>query len=517
MRGVESRAAAGWAALAVCLLAQVFLFTYRMDLLPMWDDELFTVRTAALPPAGILEEVRGDIHPPLYYLIAHYAAAGAGDPLGRLRLLSVMLTLASTLVFAGLLTARAPAPVRAWALALWAVSPCLLLYSRMARSYSLQLLLALLVCWSALRLRDKPEAWGRLAAWVACMAALLYTHYLPGVALLVGANVWLASGAGRLRRPRLAAANALVLAAYSPWLPALIEALADWEGKSPYRSAGTAAVDLAVKSGFWFVSFFFGESLTVWMLAAAAILAIPGLWLLWSGIREARRWRLPLLIVTAAALAGTAGWASYAFLPARLLFLLPAALLAVAAGAARLGRAGVVIAGALIALNVAGVWTYFQGRDLLNIGYLAPLPAMARAISAASSGVDTLVIADPVNLSVEVLAYHLKPGLSMRRIRSKGEAEKVWAELGHPAIGHVWLVRNLHDVTPGRGLEWIEEQLRGSWQARVHPYMRFSETHLVLMRIAAQINPEGGWEQPPEYMFAAWEFHRADDAARGKE
>ena len=46
--------------------------THRLDLLPMWNDELFTVRAAQQTVGAMLEMVRGDVHPPLYFLLAHY-------------------------------------------------------------------------------------------------------------------------------------------------------------------------------------------------------------------------------------------------------------------------------------------------------------------------------------------------------------------------------------------------------------------------------------------------------------
>jgi hypothetical protein len=47
-------------------------------------------------------------------------------------------------------------------------------------------------------------------------------------------------------------------------------------------------------------------------------------------------------------------------------------LLAIAKGAQSSPRAGTVIAGALLAANLVGIGSYFQARDLLNIGHLAP-------------------------------------------------------------------------------------------------------------------------------------------------
>ena len=134
-----SRKAYAW--LLLCLIIQAVLLTHRLDLLPMWGDELFTVYVAQQPVGMMVDTVRGDIHPPLYFLLAHYwLQLTSGNVLLRLRLLSVLFTLLATVALDRLWLKESPPRTRLWCLALWTCSACLLLYSRMARSYSLQIL-----------------------------------------------------------------------------------------------------------------------------------------------------------------------------------------------------------------------------------------------------------------------------------------------------------------------------------------------------------------------------------------
>ena len=58
--------------LPMCLILQAALLFWRLDLLPVWGDEQFTLDTSSQALAGILEAVRNDIHPPLYYVLVHY-------------------------------------------------------------------------------------------------------------------------------------------------------------------------------------------------------------------------------------------------------------------------------------------------------------------------------------------------------------------------------------------------------------------------------------------------------------
>ena len=259
----------------------------------------------------------------------------AVESLVQLRLLSVVFALLATIALDRLCLKHAPPRLRGWCLALWTFSACLLLYSRMARSYSLQVLGFVVASWAAWRWSQEFGSWKRLLIWAGATAALLYTHYVPGIAAWVGANLLLLKPA-RERPDRLVAGNVIVLAAYLPWLMTLGSVLAVWRAKPGLLLlTNNRVLESGVKLAYWIFSFFFGEAIPVWMLPVTALLAIPVAWLLWTGARVARTWMFPALVTAAIGFAGVAGWVSYAFGPARLLFLLPLAMLAIAAGANR--------------------------------------------------------------------------------------------------------------------------------------------------------------------------------------
>jgi hypothetical protein len=492
------------AALILCLIVQAVLMTNLLDLLPMWNDELFTVRAAQQTVPAMLEMVRGDVHPPLYFLLAHYwiQVAPGGSVLLQLRLLSVIFALLATIALDRLWLKHARQRLRLWCLTLWTFSACLLLYSRMARSYSLQVLVFVVVCWAAWRWSQKFASWTRLLIWAGSLAALLYTHYVPGVAAWAGTNLFLLRPA-RERPDRLVAGNVIALVAYLPWLMTLGSVLAAWRAKPTLLLiTSNSLLESSVKLAYWIFSFFYGEAIPIWMLPVTALLAIPIAWLFWKGARTVRGWLWPAAVTALIGFAGVAGWVSYAFGPARLLFLLPLAMLAIAAGASYQSRAGNVIAGALLAANVVGIGSYFQAHDLLNIGYLAPMDRIARDIVTSSVPADTIVLVDGPNLSGVVLEYYL-PGFATRQIFTAKDADAARREIANPAIRHVWFLRNPHDVTPGHLLEQMEADLQKSWSGKLHPYMSFSPTHKVLMR-ATNVYVSSDW------MYSAWEFRKPD-------
>ena len=161
-----------------CYSVPSVLMTNSLGLLPMWNDELFTVRAARLPVDALLEMVRGDVHPPLYFLLAHYwiQIAPGQRNLTQLRLLSVVFALLATIALDRLWLKHVPGRLRAWCLSLWTLSACLLLYSRMARSYSLQVLGFIVVCWAVwrwsqeIRFLETDADLGRLAGGAALYA-----------------------------------------------------------------------------------------------------------------------------------------------------------------------------------------------------------------------------------------------------------------------------------------------------------------------------------------------------------
>jgi uncharacterized membrane protein len=129
---------------AAFLPLQALLGFWNLGLLSPWMDEAETLMVARRPVREILRFVSEGVHPPFFFLLVH---AWQRLPLGldwavQARALSVVFALAATVAVDRLWASRLAERGRICFLALWALSPCLLLYARMCRSYSLQLLVA---------------------------------------------------------------------------------------------------------------------------------------------------------------------------------------------------------------------------------------------------------------------------------------------------------------------------------------------------------------------------------------
>ncbi len=243
--------------LAILALA-LGLRLYGLDAQSFWNDEGTSVALAGRDLATITANASHDIHPPLYYFLLHYWVGVAGTSEFAARALSAAIgTLAVGATYAlarRLLSVRAALP----AALLAALSPFQVYYSQEARMYILATLMGLLL---ALAAHDLLAAWAagerRLISWRAGLlllagAATLYTHYY-GATLLLAVNLgfvawWLAQGR-RLTSPlgsvwRWAALQALILAAFLPWLRLAWHTLATWPSVSAPFSLGELALNL---------------------------------------------------------------------------------------------------------------------------------------------------------------------------------------------------------------------------------------------------------------------------------
>src|SRR6516165_6734463 len=164
---------------------QAFLLLSNLDLLDPWSDEGFTLSIVPKPLSQVLSGVAANIHPPLYFILLHYwtQLPWPMNPTTSMRAMSAVWMLVATVVIYLLWLRGEKVRFQEKFLALWVLSPCLLLYARMARSYSMQLALASLAIYTALQWAEQPRNWKWILACIGSSAALLYTHYLSGLAI----------------------------------------------------------------------------------------------------------------------------------------------------------------------------------------------------------------------------------------------------------------------------------------------------------------------------------------------
>lgn len=236
------------AAVALSLALRILFLLRR----PLWEDEIFTVWAARLSPSKLLDLLRNDSGPPLFYLLEK-PFVSLSETLASSDLLARALPfLGAALLFAGAAFLPHNGPRRRFLL-LAASSPLLLVYSAEARAYALLALFSFLLFVLVLELD-----WLRRRVWMiaALAAAALYTHYL---ALFVVATLLAISLLSGRRREAvgLLAGGALFL----PWVPVLLSQPAAALAWSEERTLSSATGFLSALGGAARIAAPFGPGL----------------------------------------------------------------------------------------------------------------------------------------------------------------------------------------------------------------------------------------------------------------
>jgi mannosyltransferase len=377
-------------ALAVLLLA-FGLRIYRLPDQSLWYDEALSVHYAAQTLPELLSGVSGSDHPPLHSLLLHFWLAVAGRSEFAARYLSLWWGVLGVALLYRLGRQLFDKPTGLLAATLLAVSPWHVWYSQETRMYSLALALSLgvVLALRAIVARRQASLW----PWVsyALIGALaLYAHFYTSFVLLF-ANLafvewWLARAARAGWRAarglllRWAAAQAAILLLFAPW------------GRFVAEQYATNATYWHGALGLWQIvrdtalAFAAGDRIHT-PLAQAAALTLAAVALL--GLRAAAQsgsdpagrglsrgerafWLLLWLAVPVTALFAIAHGRPK-FAPRYLLPALPAWLLLVAAGGARLAS----LAGERRSLPKQSIRRWLAATGLLLAGALIVGAAVA--------------------------------------------------------------------------------------------------------------------------------------------
>ena len=505
------------------LLLQFGLLFHNLDLLPIWGDEQFTLDVVRQPWAAIPPILQADIHPPIYYFLARLwtQLPWPGSGIAELRALSATICLVATVAVDFLWLRNTSKTTRLWFLTLWCLSPSLLMYSRMGRSYSLQLLVSVVAIHFALRFLDEPSSRRRLLTYALAAGTLLYTHYLPGLAVAGATALMLAWRWIRQRdflKPLLIS-NALVALLYLPWVATLAESVSRVSSAEPYWLMQNVALETAVKLAYWFTSFTFGEAFPTWAIALGVVLGPWVLWLLRHGImpqrllhRQSRRppW-LPLVSVVALiGYLGATAWVTFAFVGARLLFVLPFYLLLLLAGRERKPRAGTVICTGLLVVSLGSLTSYFNKQGFLNQGYLVPFGEIARYVRDHSTGSDTpsrgtsttgaLMLVEGYNTDPSPLLAALDGDIETIKIRGEPTETLASKRVNERRFDTIWYLRNTHDISPGGVISRIESEAAAHYDGTEHLFVPYSTADRWMARLL-------GWP-PQAHHYRLTEFRK---------
>jgi hypothetical protein len=488
--------------LVVCLPVQAVLLFTDLGRLPMWGDEQSSLaRALGAAPTDT-------VHPSLYFLLLHgWLSALCGGPcIVGARALSALFVLAATVAIDRCWLRALDQRSRTWFLILWALSPALLLYGRMARSYSLQVLLACLALYAGGRYARRA-ALPSLLTYVAATTALLHTHYLPGIAVVAGISTAMGWRAVVRRQPvalwPVVVSLVVIGLAFAPWLPRFTGAVERVAQHGGYHVVGRV-VDAALALAFTVVSFSVGESLWPWMVVALLALAPALAVVLLRGVRAAPVW---LAFVAPAALVGFIGayqWVSYAFVAPRLLFLLPFYLLLLVHGARRLAGFGTAVCTGVALLSLGGIAAYFEQTGFLNKAYVLPTETIANAIRASSDDGSVTVILDHYSSDLSAVAALLPRQARVHYIADPSSAAQAIGLSSEPGLRQVWFVHSAHDVSPQHWNGLVSDAFARRFSVRRTEFVPYSALDRWLMHLA-------GWRHRPHYAIELMDMRYAGE------
>ncbi len=449
MRDIHKRAAPIWLVLA--LVAAALLRFVALEQKPLWCDELATLQRLSLTFPQHVRAMSGN-HP-LYELLLRFWMPPDGSD-AWMRIPSAAFGVAAVGLAWMLMRAAGgrEATFAAWFVAL---SPLLLMHSRIARAYSLACALAFLsnlALLGALRRRTTLS----FLAYVAATALMIYAN-------LLAAGIWLAQALFilwflRRRLRRLlpwAAAHAGVGALLAPWLVYSLPGAIQFGAETTYTAQ---QVGRAAKVCYLAFTLCLGETvhpLNFWVVPAGflgfgAVMAAGTIYIV------RRRRAFGLLLLTQVAVLYSAAIMFPAAAPKHLTVLLPAWCGVLAIGLLRwnarkaASAAGII----LVATMCVSLVNYFAGREFHDADMVTPWREMAAAVKGSEGPRDTLVV-----------GYRMDHGaydMFRRYYRGTLKAEYLdfqdWRGHLDGAIkreGAVWLL--LHDGDPWLDVEsWLK-------------------------------------------------------------
>jgi hypothetical protein len=352
---------------AVVAAGVVLRFVQRS---PLWLDEALSVNIAGLPVGDLLEALRHDGHPPLYYLLLHYWMELVGDGDMAVRALSGLFAVAS-LPLVWLAGRRlAGSTGGRWALVVAALSPYWVRYATETRMYSLVMLFVLVGYLLLVRALDAPT-WPRLGGLALISGLLLLTHYWAFyLCAAVGAVLVLRAW----RRPAVRATTVRVLLAvaaggvlFLPWLGGFLYQTANtgtpWG--APFRPTTIVESVLQDMGGGTVTEASLYGSVVLVLVLVALFTARASRHELTVDLRTVPVVRNEMLVVAVTlAIGAVVGLATSATFQSRYAaVVIPLVLLAVAVGLARLPRVAALVMGVVyfgLALFGVGWVNYFQ-------------------------------------------------------------------------------------------------------------------------------------------------------------
>jgi hypothetical protein len=355
---------------------------------PLFHDETSTWYFAGGSILHLFQQLRQDVHPPAYFLLASGYFHLFGPAFVGLRLVSCACACATVLVLLAAMRLWFPArqfPVLRWYLA---TCPFLVFVAYFARYYALVLLLSALCLYAVALYRNRPAARLALAAGVVAGLVLL-TNYVAGFVAAFTCVAMVASvseSRRRLKQSALCACAALVV--FAPVVPLLVSQL-QVSGGERMAPLSVLLAGQFVKTAVYLVyCFTVGDGLPPWTLAGLAAGFAGVLICLWGLLQASRvpSFRRPVFVCCAVLATACLGAtilmpaSGLLFVPPRFAFAWLAWVLLGVGLPEAVGKLGGGRSALLLITNFAGLVGLLMFRQTTNWAYQLPIEEITRSI-----------------------------------------------------------------------------------------------------------------------------------------
>ncbi len=433
----------------VFLLACFLLFR-QLDRPNLWVDEFATLQMISGSFAGVVDACIRDIHPPLYFILLKGWALLCGESDVAIRALSVLFASASVIGM-GLLAKQLLGPNRALLPMLFmGVHPAFIQFARMARYYSLVLMLGLLstvFLLSAISTARK-RYWGLYAL---SSVLLLYTFY-PGGILLLAQGLAFILPAWKRRSSRIwICCMAIAAALFAPWAVYVVSGQFSFFRTHIGSDLAHSAIGFILGAGISFYTFSVGETIFPWRVPAllglisVICLIVAALWGARKtvGIKTGGITGVSILFMSFVT-TFLSVQTPFINTPVRVLFALPFFILTVSVGVYAvqkpiLKKAVIFL---LVVVWVNGLLNYYTEREFLNPIYFTPARHAARIV-AQHVEKDDLVISDLDSIFV----HYFTPLAPENRHLLTTQTEEISQFLTRRTPPRVWVVTIGRDRT----------------------------------------------------------------------
>lgn len=269
-----------WPFLILALAAALRWFDLGSE--GLWVDEAYTVELVRASFGTILERLRYDDAPPLFYFAEKGVLALLGISEGAVRLLPALAGFGAV-VQSWLLVRRYRPNAASIALLLAASSSLLVFYARQARSYGVLHLFCVLLLDATLRLAERPTR-KRLVYFLGIALGALYTHNIS-IGLLFAAVLLLAPKLrDRSTRALLTSGGVVGVVLSIPWFLRVSEQMAQQAEFNAWMAAWWKERPLALAPLYSFAAFVNGAAPSIHppvVLPGLDRLWLPLSWPLW--------------------------------------------------------------------------------------------------------------------------------------------------------------------------------------------------------------------------------------------